>query len=180
MYSSVVETVFHHATNRPDALAVADKDKALTYSRLWECICQSTRWFAELGVQAHDYALVECDQSVEYIVCLLALQLMGATPVPLEKNAAIARQIEIASDTNARLIIAKTQKPELDSLCYANITQVCNLPSYPSSSLAFPDSESVAEILFSTGTTGKSKGIVITRRNNMAIAESIVCGVQMN
>ena len=44
---------------------------------------------------------------------------------------------------------------------------------------SFPEGEDVAEILFSTGTTGKSKGIVLTHTNDTALAENVICGVSM-
>lgn len=43
----------------------------------------------------------------------------------------------------------------------------------------FPASNQIAEILFSTGTTGKSKGIVLTHGNDIALAENVMYGVQM-
>lgn len=43
----------------------------------------------------------------------------------------------------------------------------------------FPASAQIAEILFSTGTTGKSKGIVLTHGNDIALAENVMYGVQM-
>ena len=43
----------------------------------------------------------------------------------------------------------------------------------------FPQREAVCEILFSTGTTGREKGIVITHANNLALAENVIFGVEM-
>ena len=43
----------------------------------------------------------------------------------------------------------------------------------------FPAGGDVAEILFSTGTTGKSKGIVLTHTNDTALAENVMFGVRM-
>ncbi|MCR5034280.1 MAG: fatty acid--CoA ligase family protein, partial [Clostridia bacterium] len=45
--------------------------------------------------------------------------------------------------------------------------------------IAFPKSDDVAEILFSTGTTGKSKGIVLTHSADVALAENVCTGVKM-
>lgn len=40
--------------------------------------------------------------------------------------------------------------------------------------------DSLAEILFTTGTTGQPKGIMISHRANLAIAENISCGTKMS
>ena len=42
-----------------------------------------------------------------------------------------------------------------------------------------PDPEAVAEILFSTGTTGKTKGAILTNRANVANAQNVIDGVLM-
>lgn len=45
---------------------------------------------------------------------------------------------------------------------------------------SIPDANDVAEILYSTGTTGKPKGIVLSHRANVAVAENIMYGTEMN
>ena len=45
--------------------------------------------------------------------------------------------------------------------------------------LRTPDSDEIAEILYTTGTTGKSKGIAISYKNNIALAENIAYGTEM-
>lgn len=52
-------------------------------------------------------------------------------------------------------------------------------PSPALCEIDFPASDQIAEILFSTGTTGKSKGIVLTHGNDIALAENVMYGVQM-
>ena len=47
---------------------------------------------------------------------------------------------------------------------------------------SFPDlpgADDTAEILYTTGTTGASKGIEITHRNNLALAENVAFGTEM-
>ncbi len=52
-------------------------------------------------------------------------------------------------------------------------------PGHAFCEIEFPASGQIAEILFSTGTTGKSKGIVLTHANDIALAENVMFGVQM-
>ena len=57
-------------------------------------------------------------------------------------------------------------------------TNTNNNAYFAQSHFAMPQPDETAEILFSTGTTGKSKGIVITHGNNVAIAQNIACGCE--
>lgn len=184
IFPSVVENIANHAASNPDKLALADSKQALTYGQLWKCIYGLSQKFKEMGVSFEKCAVVECNQSVDYMICDLAIQLLGGIFVPLEKNVAVARAVEITTDTEAVLYVSKepleAELPEGISPAFFNIED-CALHPWENEipELKFPRSEDVCEILFSTGTTGKSKGIVLTHGNDIAIAENVMYGVQM-
>lgn len=198
IYPSVVENIAYHAKSAPEALCLADSVQACTYSKAWHRIYGLSRKLAVLGVSHGRCVVVECNQSVDYMICEFAIQLLGAIFVPLEKNAAAARAAEITSDTDAVLYIGKElpqevaerMKAEGKAIAFLPMEQVnaqdtgveaaadtANPPAL--SEISFPKSEDVAEILFSTGTTGKSKGIVLTHGNDIALAENVMYGLQM-
>lgn len=54
------------------------------------------------------------------------------------------------------------------------------MPDQAAVMLEQADPEDTAEILFSTGTTGKSKGVVLSNRANVANAENIIAGTHMD
>lgn len=187
IYPSVVENIAHHAVDTPDVLAFADSKKALTYEETWKRIYGLARKLEELGVKAGACVVIECNQSIDYMICEFAIQLLGGIFVPLEKNAADARAAEIASDTESVLYIGKKlpQDAFAEAGCTERFLAIDEASDFPwesmpdLASIPFPASEDVAEILFSTGTTGKSKGIVLTHGNDIALAENVMYGVQM-
>ena len=136
------------------------------------------------------------------MICEFAIQLLGGIFVPIEKNAAAGRLAEILGDTQAVLYIGKDPAKRSAALnnvmqyLGANWSQHSTSPVFmdisqaadfayapedipPFGEISFPEAQQTAEILFSTGTTGKSKGIVLTHGNDMAIAENVMCGVGM-
>lgn len=191
MYPSIVENLANNALKTPDKLCLADENQALTYKQVWDSVCGLAMHFDSLGVRKGSCVVVECNQSVDYMICEFSLHLLKGIFVPLEKNAALGRILEIASDTEAVLHIGASPVNELsgiphffigdatafalgferDGVYYGSIEDL--------SVLDFPKSEDISEILFSTGTTGKSKGIVLTHGNDIAIAENVCCGVKM-
>ncbi len=184
IYPSVVESIANHAVTKPDKLALADSKQAFTYGELWSRIYGLSLKLKEMGVGYEKCAVVECNQSVDYMICDLAIQLLGGIFVPLEKNVATARAVEITTDTEAVLYVSKApleaELPEGIDPVYMNIDDCSSYPwTGEIPQLTFPKSEDVCEILFSTGTTGKSKGIVLTHGNDIAIAENVMYGVQM-
>ncbi|MCF0144933.1 MAG: AMP-binding protein, partial [Firmicutes bacterium] len=192
-YPSIVENLARNAAKSPDKLCLADEKKALTYKEVWDAVCGLAMHLDSMGVRREQCVIVECNQSVDYMICEFAIQLLKAIFVPLEKNAADQRIIEIATETEAVLHIANRPLPIDASLSipHIDISTVCDFALgqerdgiyYGSIDdlevVDFPKSDDVAEILFSTGTTGKSKGIVLTHGNDVALAENVCYGVKM-
>ena len=190
-YPSIVENLAHNAVNDPDRLCLADEGKSLSYKQVWDAICGLSMELERLGVKRGSCVVVECNQSADYIICEFAIHLLKGIFVPLEKNAAIGRILEITSETNAVLHIGNRAVNELAGIPHLDITSVTDFAFgdvhngvyYGSIEdleiIDFPGSEDVSEILFSTGTTGKSKGIVLTHKSAIAIAENVCFGVKM-
>jgi len=127
------------------------------------------------GVRPGERVLVKCDQSAEYLLALLACGLLGAVYVPVEQNASADRLREIAADTESVLLIADAPFGDMPCATYAA------LAAAPDTEEAFapPAPATLSEILYTTGTTGKSKGIAMTHAADLALAENICDGVAM-
>ena len=178
---SVVENIASYAKSRPNTLALADGKTDLTYEELNDAINGLAKTLSDIGTRPGDCVAVECNQSSNFIVCEMAIQLIGGIFVPLEKNAALTRIQEIVADTKAVLYIAKSPIDELN-IAYFDIAEACSQPVCQFEDLgleSYPSGDTICEILFSTGTTGKSKGIVLTHANDIAIAENVLNGVEM-
>ncbi|GEM_PF-41013 len=188
--ASIVESLARNALRSPDKLCMADAGRSVTYKEAWDGICGLAMELDRRGVAKGSRVVIECKQSVDYMLWILAIQLLGAISVPLEKNAAAGRILEIADETEAVLHIGAK---ETDGLAIPHL-DISSAPAFALGQIIdnvyrgsiddldlidFPKSEDVAEILFSTGTTGKSKGVVLTHRNDMALAENVRMGVGM-
>ncbi|MDE6312747.1 MAG: acyl--CoA ligase [Lachnospiraceae bacterium] len=182
MFRSIVEAVAYHAQNQPDRLCAADDIYALTFQDIWNRILELRGRMQKLGFCAGDKLAVECTQDTNYLVCALACELSCVVFVPLEKHASNERVQDIIETMEPKCLVCENQYQ----------TETLNIPAGEfygwekdvkgKADIAFeefPPQEQVAEILYSTGTTGKAKGIVITNENNVAVAENIIHGTQM-
>ncbi len=174
----LIEYLSDYAKTQPDALFAADDGgRALTYSQAWTRARQvAGRLACGFGISRGDRVVVRCMQSVDYLTLCLACNLMGAVFVPIEDKASGDRVLDIVTETGCSLYVSRAaEEVPVRNALYADLEGEGELPG----EFAFPDPDSVSEILYTTGTTGKSKGIVITHRANIALAENVKYGVAM-
>lgn len=180
MVNSIVEAVFHYADTQPDKLCLVDDFGQVTYQQYRERIQRYAAWFRQIGLKAADTVVVEAQQTIDYLAAQLALQLLGVIFVPTEHNCAKEKIASFAARADAKAVIACKDMEYADApvYTYAQMNEMsaaaaCYMPD------RFPAREDLAEILFSTGTTGKEKGIVLNHGNNIALAENVISGVEM-
>lgn len=182
MTASIAEAVALHAKENPDRFCLADGKNEYTYRGFWGQICGYAQLLKRYGVEKGDHVVVRNSQNAATLIAGLAVQLLGAVFVPLEKEVADQRIQEIIETVNAKLYIAnrKTEVP----CAYAPITEALmnykeDMGHLVSMTGNFPKKQETAEILFTTGTTGKSKGIELSHGSVVAVAENVIDGVEM-
>ncbi len=181
MFDSVVQAVLHYADTFPARFCLADDQMAYTYRQYADRILSYAACFAGTGILPDTRVVVEANQTVDYLAIQAALQLIGAVFVPVEHNCAAEKIRSVVERAKAAVMITNHSIAEEQNCLrysYERLNEMANeLPPYTMAGL--PPADRVSEILFSTGTTGKEKGIVLTHRNNIALAENVIGGVEM-
>ena len=180
MFQSIAEAVLHHAAETPDKLALADDSYQVTYSEYADIIRRYASCFKSMGVTKGGNVVLEACQTIDYLAMELALQLIGAVFVPLEHNCAEDKLFSLPERIKAQAVVAdrKLGEPEDGYYTYEEMLAL-RQKEEPLEVESLPSIEDVSEILFSTGTTGKEKGIVLTHRSDIALAENVMYGVEM-
>ena len=175
-YSSILEAVWSRALETPDKLCVADAVCELTYAQYQDRIRRYAAVLEAKGIRAGQCLVVECQQRADYTAMELAIQYIGAIFVPMENKCAPEKLVAIAKRCEAHLLVTikALSSEEVPCITYAQIAEAAAGVAPAEHSL--PEGNRVSEILFSTGTTGKEKGIVISHQNDVAVAENIAYG----
>lgn len=176
MPNSIFEAVFENSKKNPEKLCVADARKAFSYKEYLTLALKISALLSSKGFKKGDAAVFEACQSSYYLASQLAVQAVGGIFVPLERGCGAAKISAVAEKVGAKTIVTSADVPgavSLESLAEEAEGFEEILPE------SFPEKDEVCEILFSTGTTGKEKGIMITNENNVALAENVMFGVEM-
>lgn len=175
MEQTILQSIRDFAVKTPDKLAIIDPTTELTYATYWKKICGVAEFLKNIGTKKDDYIIIKNSQNVEYLAMCHGIQLAGAICVPVEKSVNEGRVTEIVNDTGATKLFGDINIEGCD--CYS-ITEAF---SYEAASLEWdmPQAEDNAMVLFTTGTTGKSKGIVLQYGAEFAVAENVKYGVEM-
>ncbi|MGN0038351.1 MAG: class I adenylate-forming enzyme family protein [Coriobacteriales bacterium] len=176
--NSMVEVLAGHAAAQPQALFCADPQASYTYAQGWSWARRIASALLERGLKAGDYLVVECTQDTRFLLLDMGAELAGVVFVPFERRAAQARVDDICAEVEPALVVLDSEyNTSAPAVGFDEL--LAQAQGAPEAELPFPAADDLAEILYTTGTTGKSKGIECTHRNNIALAENIMYAVQM-
>ncbi|KAK4427160.1 4-coumarate--CoA ligase-like 7 [Sesamum alatum] len=156
------------------ALVDAQTGQTLTFSDLKTQVLNFSKTLLDLNISKDDVVFIICPNSLLFPIAFFAVVAVGAiatTANPLYTAAEIYKQFK---DSNPKLIITTPQFHDkikhLSLPCIMLTTS--KIPIYSSSDVALPPvtQTDAAAILYSSGTTGTSKGVVLTHRNFIASA----------
>lgn len=182
-----VEALFTHARDERHAsrLCLADGRNDLTYAQAREAVLGTAAALQARGAAPGTPVMIACTQDVRFMLGMLGCQLAGLVPVPVESGAGTARIADIYAQTKAPLYLG-VKKPEIAAE-FLSVKELFADPEalrqagaqVPQGHFSLPAPESMAEILFTTGTTGAPKGIMLSAAADVAIAENVIDGVHM-
>ncbi len=178
------------ASARPDAIAVVDGERTLTYAELDERAGRVANLLADLGVRRGDRVGIYLRKSLEAVVAIYGALKAGACYVPLDPSAPTGRIAYIAGDCGIEVILSGTEKRRAwgalraegagalrhivalnaagDGLAAAEGVTVLGTEAVDERDRRAPDPGSIdqdlAYILYTSGSTGSPKGVMLTHR----------------
>ncbi|CAN1339649.1 Probable CoA ligase CCL5 [Linum perenne] len=183
---------FPHPDISESKIALIDSSSGqhLTYGHLRRSIVALSACLRDgLGVNKGDVVLLLSPNSILYPAICIAIMSIGAILTPANPVNTSAEIVKQATDSGAKLIISDPEQlPKLSSLLDGGIIPVmtttrsdldyvsceelidcCSaVDPVPSPGVSISQSETAA-ILYSSGTTGASKGVILTHSNFISV-----------
>ena len=148
------------AISQPDKTALVIHDVQYTYFELYKMISSAASYLLQSGVKQGSHVVTVASPDIKYIACEYAILGLGAVNIPAENRIPAERLGEIACSVDAELVLSY-EKPACEAkwISYDDID--LNRPQdYCWNPVSISDD--CSEIIFTTGTTGKSKGVMLS------------------
>ena len=190
------------ALDYADHEAVVTPDRTFTFAELRDEVRRTAAAMAGLGVQPGDRVAIWCPNTWHWVVACLAIHYAGAVLVPLNTRYTADEATDILFRTEAPLLIGMgrflghDRLADLDRRALPALRHIVRVPvEEPDGTwdafLAGPQvpmheidaraqavqPDDVSDILFTSGTTGRSKGVLCAHRQSLSASASwAACG----
>lgn len=139
------------------ALQTTDTSQRLSYQQLWQLVQHYNAVLQQQGIGPHDVVAIRCQQRVTTIVAMLAVLASGACFVVIEPGSSAQRQQFLFQDSQARLTLTDHASTS-DILLELQPAQLLQSRAVPA------DGKLPAYLVYTSGTTGNPKGVLISRQ----------------
>ncbi|MCV7400223.1 fatty acid--CoA ligase family protein [Mycobacterium fragae] len=180
------------ARDLPDHNALVTPDRTLTFAGLRNEVRRAAAAMIKLGVGAGDRVAIWSPNTWHWVVACLATHYAGAAVVPLNTRYTAAEATDILARTGAPLLVAMGEflgadkVTALDRGALPELRHIVRVPvdaddgtwdefvaggsdlQAADARAAAVNPDDVSDILFTSGTTGRSKGVLCAHRQSLA------------
>ncbi len=166
---SVEEQLFAIVQQTPEKIALISGETELTYSQLWDnCLRAAYKLHNIYHIQKGDRVVLSAAGNIDFVFVYFGVHLAGGICVPIDPDTNQTRFNHIEASTKPVCVMGVLHNVERETIDFSTVIDGTNKAIF-----AVPQMNEIADILFTTGTTGAPKGVALSYLNLAAAARNI-------
>ena len=171
---SIVEQVLEYGKTNPEKTALSDGKSSKTYDQLTRNIFYAKKILSEkYCLKKGDSIIIAADKQPDFVALYFACHICGIITLPIAPDTNPNRYQLIKKKIGPKMIVGF--KDEDESVLHASLSDFLGEAEREEVSVELND---IADIMFTTGTTGEPKGVQLSQRNIAAAARNINTFIQ--
>jgi acyl-CoA synthetase (AMP-forming)/AMP-acid ligase II len=168
----------------PDNHYIYDK-KYWTYKDVYQYINSVIVILKDENIEINDKVILYMENSIEYVIAYFAVLSMGATVVPIISTSTVESISEIIEDSQPKLMLTslntdfKIKNISFSEKVAALSLDIEKLDKVSSRNMQEIRTGHLAMIIYTSGTSNRSKGVMLTHENLLVNTDSILCYLQL-
>ena len=149
---NILLKIQYYAQSTPDKICLIDgvSGEQITYESFWSKILRYA-----FAVQPNKYYILQTRQTIAHLVAFYGIQAAGSAAIPVEATATEERLTELAEQFGAEIFPVEYTLGDIEAV------------------FSTPDPRQIACVICTTGTTGKSKGVMSSFRCRFCGADNV-------
>lgn len=166
---TIEEQIFDKVQNIPDKVALISGDTEITYSQLWDyCLCAAEKLKQDYHLKKGDRVILSAAGNIEFVYAYFGVHIAGGICVPIDPDTNQTRFEYIEKSTTPVCVMGLLHNVKKETIPFTYVVNGTSKATYIA-----PEQSQVADILFTTGTTGAPKGVALSYNNLSAAARNI-------
>lgn len=179
--NEIVASVVKRFPERPALIEPAEEASSgkggmisLTYLMLQQRVEQFAGYLQEQQVAPGDRLLIWSASRIHWMIAYLGTLLVGGVVVPVDVNSKEDFLLRIARTTGAKFLVTTARQYQSLNAPELPLIDVDTLPDGAFAAACLPQvrPDDLAELVFTSGTTGQPKGVMLSHRNIASNAQA--------
>lgn len=166
---TIEDLIFDIVQSEPEKIALISGEVEVSYALFWEyCLKAAASMKEKYHLKKGDRVILSAAGNIEFTYVYFGIHIAGGICVPVDSDTNQTRFEYIEKSTTPLCIIGSLHNVQRETISFKDVLDFTNIEDYVS-----PEITQIADILFTTGTTGAPKGVALSYLNQAAAARNI-------